>query len=210
MPYGNDPTTCLRIDWIFCRKSMISSTVLRCLDLLAPGPAIVKGAGDEVLLHEDVAGGHEIVLSAQAGVQLDVSGSSGRCRAAQACRPLAGDPSCRGSRSRRTAACRRPLTQLRRAVLPAPLGPMMASISSGLTSRLTLDRALTPPKLRDTSSIRITASLPFAPWPSTPTATMNSPNESVCRAPALACLSSCPPTLGVDYTRVRVGQASAH
>src|SRR5574341_61927 len=41
--------------------------------------------------------------------------------------------------------------QLRRLVLPAPLGPMIARISPGYTSKLTSTSAAVPPKLRLTS-----------------------------------------------------------
>src|SRR4030043_33512 len=50
--------------------------------------------------------------------------------------------------------------QLRRAVLPAPFGPIMASISLSRISVLTSTRAWTPPKLSESLSIRNLTSLP--------------------------------------------------
>ena len=41
--------------------------------------------------------------------------------------------------------------QFRILVFPAPFGPMMANISSSLTSKLTPERAETPPKLNQMS-----------------------------------------------------------
>src|SRR6266540_274430 len=46
-----------------------------------------------------------------------------------------------------------PLMQLRRVVLPAPLGPITDRISPGRTSRLTRATAWTPPKCLETSAI---------------------------------------------------------
>src|SRR3546814_3759427 len=49
-----------------------------------------------------------------------------------------------------------PLRQLKIEVLPAPLGPMMAKISPGLTSKVTSSSARKPPK--DRKSTRLNSS----------------------------------------------------
>jgi hypothetical protein len=48
-------------------------------------------------------------------------------------------------------------------VFPAPLGPMTANISPSLTSKLTPERAATPPKFKQMSSTfnLVEISLPF-------------------------------------------------
>ena len=46
-----------------------------------------------------------------------------------------------------------PVRQLKKVLLPAPFGPMMARTSSRATSKLTSDSAARPPKRTDKSSV---------------------------------------------------------
>ena len=46
-----------------------------------------------------------------------------------------------------------PVRQLKKVLLPAPFGPMMARILPGKTSKLTCDSAASPPKRTDSSSV---------------------------------------------------------
>src|ERR1700756_554080 len=46
-----------------------------------------------------------------------------------------------------------PVKQLKKVLLPAPFGPMMAHTSSRLTSKLTLDSAASPPNRTVNSSV---------------------------------------------------------
>src|SRR5579872_2785607 len=46
-----------------------------------------------------------------------------------------------------------PVRQLKNVLLPAPFGPMMARTSPRATSKLTFDRAASPPKRTDSSSV---------------------------------------------------------
>ena len=46
-----------------------------------------------------------------------------------------------------------PVRQLKKVLLPAPFGPMMARISPRATSKLTSDSAARPPKRTDSSSV---------------------------------------------------------
>ncbi len=84
------PPSVLRMDSI-SRKSMISSTVCRCLISSRWDQPEIDRSGHEVLLHEDVPGGHDVVLGAEAGVELDVLKGAGDAHLGQLVRPLTGN-----------------------------------------------------------------------------------------------------------------------
>src|SRR5215470_14484447 len=56
-----------------------------------------------------------------------------------------------------------PVRQLKKVLLPAPLGPMMALISPDPTSKFTLLRAVRPPKRTVRSSVRKIGAAPASP-----------------------------------------------
>ena len=61
------------------------------LNFFLLGPPEVQRTGDEILLHQHVSGSHDIVLSAQARVELDVLKSSRNPQLGQFVRPHPGD-----------------------------------------------------------------------------------------------------------------------
>src|SRR5262249_58428027 len=60
------------------------------------------------------------------------------------------------NRMRPDVAGKTPVRQLKKVLLPAPFGPMIARISSRLTWKLTLLTAVSPPNLRVSASVRST------------------------------------------------------
>ena len=55
---------------------------------------------------------------------------------------------------------RTPVRQLKKVLLPAPLGPMMARISPRATAKLTWSSAVSPPKRMVRSSVRNSGAAP--------------------------------------------------
>jgi hypothetical protein len=64
---------------------------LAMLDLFPARPAVEESAGHEVLFHEHVTGGHDVVLRAQPGVELYVLEAPGDPQPGQPVRSLPGD-----------------------------------------------------------------------------------------------------------------------
>jgi hypothetical protein len=61
-----------------------------------------------------------------------------------------------------------PVTQLKKVLLPAPLGPMIARISPRGTVRLTLSTAVSPPKRMVSPSVRRIGPAPRSGWTGAP------------------------------------------
>jgi hypothetical protein len=119
-------------------------------DLLTPGRPEVRDGPEQPVVHVHVASEQQVLQHRHVLEQLDVlEGAS---------HPEAGDPAgfrpgelARGPSPRWRVilpACGRyrPLMQLSRLVLPAPLGPIRAWMLPWATWKLTSSRALTPPK----------------------------------------------------------------